>query len=483
MTNSRPLATLDVPRPAHLSVPSFRRTSGPEVTALAASAGLHLDPWQQHVLEVGLAERDDGQWMSRLVALVVGRQNGKGSILEALELAALFLFGCRTIVHTAHLFKTSSEAFVRLLQLVESTPDLDRLVQSVHRSHGSEGIELVSGERIWFGTRTGGAGRGLSPDLIIVDEAYNLNDRAVSALFPSMSARPNPQAWITSSAPTTLPESDVLRRYCRQGREGAPGLTFIEYCADVDPTIPLKDLDLSDPVLRAQANPGYPHRIGDEAIDVDQFTMTVEDFCRERFGIWLDDDDGEWVIPAAAWLATEDDGSDIEGPQTWALEVSPDRDWAALAAGGRSSLFPDRKHGTVTDYEPGTSWVVARAKQRTDQFGGVVAVVKGSPAWTLLPALKKAKVPTREVSTAEHAAACGQLYDACLSDPLGFVHRAQGELTTALRLAVKKDNGDGGWVWSRKRSGGDISPLVAVTVAVALVPEQPRARFVDLAAY
>lgn len=432
---------------------------------------------------MGLAERDDGQWLSRVVALVVGRQNGKGSILEALELAALFLFGCRTIVHTAHLFKTSSEAFVRLLQLVESTPDLDRLVRSVHRSHGSEGIELLSGERIWFGTRTGGAGRGLSPDLIIVDEAYNLNDRAVSALFPSMSARPNPQAWITSSAPTALPESDVLRRYCRQGRAGADGLTYIEYCAEVDPTVALKDIDLADEDLWAQANPGFPHRIGAEAIEVDRFAMTPEDFCRERLGIWIDDEDGEWVIPAAAWQATEDDASDIDGAQTWALEVSPDRDWSAIAAAGRSTVHPDRIHATVTDYAEGTSWVVSACKRRTDEHGGEVAVVKGSPAAALLPALRKANVPVREVSAAEFAASCAQLYDGCTSDPLGFVHRAQPHLTVALRGAVKKDNGDGLWVWSRKRSGVDITPIVAVTVAAALVEAKPKARLVDLNAY
>lgn len=449
---------------------------------LAASAGLHLDPWQQHVLEVGLAERDDGQWLSRVVALVVGRQNGKGSILEALELAALFLFGCRTIVHTAHLFKTSSEAFVRLLQLVESTPDLDRLVQSVHRSHGSEGIELVSGERIWFGTRTGGAGRGLSPDLIIMDEAYNLNDRAVSALFPSMSARPNPQAWITSSAPTALPESDVLRRYCRQGRAGAEGLTYVEYCAKVDPTVALKDIDLTDPDLWAQANPGFPHRIGAEAIEVDRFAMTPDDFCRERLGIWIDDEDGEWVIPADAWALTLEEDSEIDGAQAFALEVAEDRSWSAIAAAGCSTLGSE-VHGEVIAYEEGTAWCVARCKSLVTKWGGEIAVVKGSPAASLLPALKKAKVPTREVSTAEHAAACGQLYDACTSDPIMFAHRDQPHLTVALRGAAKRSVGDGAWVWSRKRSAVDISPLVAVTVAAALVETKKKARFVDLSTY
>ena len=46
------------------------------------------------------------------VALIVSRQNGKGSILEALELAALFLDDFipprGLILHSAHEFKTAA---------------------------------------------------------------------------------------------------------------------------------------------------------------------------------------------------------------------------------------------------------------------------------------------------------------------------------------------------------------------------------------
>ena len=54
---------------------------------LAATAGLLLDPWQQLVLLDALALRPDGRWAAREVGLICPRQQGKGSVLEALELA------------------------------------------------------------------------------------------------------------------------------------------------------------------------------------------------------------------------------------------------------------------------------------------------------------------------------------------------------------------------------------------------------------
>ncbi|MGY4986484.1 hypothetical protein [Streptomyces nigrescens] len=66
--------------------------------------------------------RMEPRWAAFEVGLVVSRQNGKGSLLEARELAGLFLFGERLIIHSAHQFDTSKEAFERILMLVENTP-------------------------------------------------------------------------------------------------------------------------------------------------------------------------------------------------------------------------------------------------------------------------------------------------------------------------------------------------------------------------
>ena len=93
--------------PTHLVVPpSAVSSAGAEAVELAALAGLFLDPWQELVLQSALSERADGKWAALEVGLVVPRQNGKGSILEARELAGMFLLGEELILHSAHVFKT-----------------------------------------------------------------------------------------------------------------------------------------------------------------------------------------------------------------------------------------------------------------------------------------------------------------------------------------------------------------------------------------
>src|SRR5690242_6229189 len=73
-------------------------SSGQEAVELAALAGLELDPWQQLILNQGLQERADGRWNAFEAAVIVARQNGKGGVIEARELAGLFLLDEKLIL-------------------------------------------------------------------------------------------------------------------------------------------------------------------------------------------------------------------------------------------------------------------------------------------------------------------------------------------------------------------------------------------------
>jgi len=91
--------------------PTFDQSAGAEAVAIARSAGLILDPWQEFVLHHGLGRRTAGG--RRSASVCVPRQNGKGGIIEALELAALFVFKDRLVTRSAHEFATSREALFR----------------------------------------------------------------------------------------------------------------------------------------------------------------------------------------------------------------------------------------------------------------------------------------------------------------------------------------------------------------------------------
>jgi phage terminase large subunit-like protein len=181
--------------------PQYGTSAGQEAIELAATAGLQLDPWQRNILRHSLGERTDGTWTAFEVAVIVSRQNGKGAILEARELAGLILFGERLILHSAHEMKTASEAFRRVRDLFTNYDDLRRRVAKVTLQRGDEGIELKNGARLRFVARSPGSGRGFSGDCVILDEAYAVTADQIDAMLPTLSARPNPQVWYTSSPP------------------------------------------------------------------------------------------------------------------------------------------------------------------------------------------------------------------------------------------------------------------------------------------
>jgi phage terminase large subunit-like protein len=307
-----PSATTSWPRGALLgdqvprlsSLPLFADSgSGQRALRLAAAAGLELDPWQALVIEAGLRRRGS-RWAAFEVCLIVARQNGKGTILEALELAALFLFpDVRLILHSAHEFKTAAEAFLRIRALIEDRPDFERKVSRIRTAAGAEAIELKDGKRLRFVARSSGSGRGFTSDLVILDEAYKLGDQEMAALLPTLSARPDPQVWYTSTAGNL--DSVQLGRVRERGLSGSdPSLAFLEWSVD-----PLGH-DPADPVCWAQANPGLGIRIAADYIEREMAALGPDAFARERLSVgdYPTAGMGEWgTIRAEAWAACAGD--------------------------------------------------------------------------------------------------------------------------------------------------------------------------------
>ncbi len=446
-------------------VPEYVSSAGDEAVELAALAGLVLDPWEAFVLKESLGERKDGKWAAFEVGLVVPRQNGKGSILEARELAGLFLLGERLLVHSAHQFDTSLEHFRRLLSLVEETPEFSRRVRRVSRSHGEEGIELFGGQRIRFRTRTKGGGRGFTGDFLALDEAMILSEMSHGALLPTLSARPNPQVWYCGSAVDQQVHDDgwVLSRVRDRGLAGDAGLAYFEWSVGADSPDVLEAAEARSDGAWGTANPGLGIRISREHIDLEQRSMDPRTFAVERLGV------GDWpvagvsgaVISLDAWRQLADDGSVIVGDVCVAFDVTPERSSSAICAAGlrADGLW----HVEVIDRRRGTFWVVDRLVEVIERHQPSRVLCDGmSPAGSLIHELEQRDVEVTAVTAKEHGYACGMLYDAVAAGQVR--HLPQPELDAAIQVATKRPLGDA-WAWSRKNSSGDISPLVGCTLA------------------
>jgi len=454
-------------RPRILSVPPAVSSAAEEALDLVKMAGVALDPWQQFTLTESLGERADGKWAAFEVGVVVSRQNGKGGLLEARELTGLFLLGERLIIHSAHQFDTSLEAFSRLLNIIENCPELDARVQRVVRSHGEEGITLKGGQRIRFRTRTKGGGRGFTCDCLILDEAMIIPEAMHGALLPTLSARPNPQVWYTGSAVDEEVHQDgvVLARIRERGMAGNdPSLAYFEWSVDAELERIGPDV-ATDPQSWATANPALGIRISEEHVSHELASMAARTFAVERLGIgaWPSTDpDAARVIPLDLWTELTDPASVVRDPVAFAFDVTPDRSRSAIGVAGRR---PDNKwHVEVIEHRQGTDWLPERLAELVKKHkpGGVFCDATG-PAASLLPELKALNVDVTPVSAKEHGQACGMFYDAALQGNIR--HLGQPELAAALDGAKKRPLGDA-WAWSRKTSSVDISPLVAVTIAM-----------------
>jgi len=461
LTISTSVAVLGAQRPRVSTFPPMASSSGQDAADLAESAGLILDPWQRHVLDVALGERKDGKWSAFEVGLIVGRQNGKGAILEARELAGLFLFGEQLILHSAHEFKTAAEAFRRVLGLIQNTPDLEKLVAKVRTSHGEEGIELRNGARLRFIARSTGSGRGFSGDVVILDEAYNLPGEAMGALLPTLSAKPNPQIWYTSSAGTET--SEVLARLAKRGAVGSGRLAYFEWSADAKS-------DLDDQDAWAQANPGLGIRILPEFVEAERAALPEVEFARERLGIWADSSQNA-AIDADVWAGLVDVDFTGRTPVALAVEINAERTKSSIMAAIRR---PDgRVQVESIDYRPGTAWLLDRLAALNADWKPLGIVLNPSaPAGSLISGLQASGIEPVLISGREEAQACGSFYDAVVDGQIR--HGNQAPLNIAVEQATKRPTGDS-WVWHR-RTETDISPLNGATLAfhaLTAIREEP----------
>lgn len=464
------------------SYPLFATSAGDDAIDLAAIAGLVLDPWQEYVLRCSLGEKPNGKWSSFRCALVVPRQNGKNALLEARELAGLFLFGEKRIIHTAHEVKTAREAMMSLMNRMKASDDLMEMVAGFEgdfdkdfsgmKTGNDPSITLKNGNKLSYAARSKGSGRGFTGDLIILDEAYALRADEMAAMVPTMAARSmvgNPQLWFTSSA--GMPESDLLNAIRQEGiARSSDRLAYFEWSAE-------DDADINDVDAWYMANPGLGIRISEQYVMDELETMLSdptegkEKFNRERLGIWAKLG-GESVFPAGVWSSLADEDSRPGNQIVFAVDVSPSRDSASIAL--LSYRDDELIHGEIIENRVGTSWVGSRLGELVERWKPVAVVaIAGSAAESLIPTWKREGVRVKLIKFVDYVQACGVFFDWVSQGK--FRHLGDDLLTVAIDGAKQSWRSDGAsWYWSRKNSDVDITPLVALTVAVAGLEKKSR---------
>lgn len=492
MTISPPDALLgvQVPQIVHRPVDVVSLDAATEAIELAELLGMTPDDSQRFTLECALGEQADGRWSAFEVGDVQPRQNGKGDTIQIRELAGLFLFEERLLIHTAHEFATANEAFLRLVAVIEANDWCRDKVARIRFANGEQGVELKSGARLKYRARTGGAGRGFAgADLVVYDEAYALQAEHVAASLPTLSTSPNAQVWFASSA--GLAQSTqlwVMRKRALSG--GAGRLAYCEHTAedvslDGQGKVVSRPIDVSDRRLWALANPAAGTRISWDYLEAEFAAMPTEQFARERLGVFdpLPDDAGEPKLDADRWAATAVADGPPSGRVVFGFDVDLDAAHASVCVAAGTAGAPYLEQ---IEHKDGVGWLPARLVELVEKWDPLfVAYNAAGPA---LEQVGSIQVAFREaglsldvlvpLTAGEYRAACGALFSHVVEGSLRRPRVAQGPLDRAAGDASERPLAEG-WVWHRRQATVPISPLVAGTVACHLLPVENR---VDAAA-
>ncbi|MDP4688113.1 MAG: hypothetical protein NWS14_00130 [Pontimonas sp.] len=461
MQTLSPLLGNQEPSAKHSPVDGVRNPLTDNALDLVEMCGLHLFDWQLDVLVDSIKVRasDPTKFAATETGLVVARQNGKGSILEARQLIGLFVLNEPLQIHTAHEYKTAMEHFLRIKALVEGSKMLMKDVKIIRTGAGDQGIILKNGSRLKFLARNGTSGRGFSSDTLYLDESFVLSNVTMGAVLPTMMARDNPSIWYTSSAPHK--DSPVLRKVMNRGRAQEGGrLLYYEWGNDADVTP-------SDRSAWCRANPSLGLIIDPDLIEMAHATLDSAEFAREHLGVPEDEGvQADVPIPLDVWETLTDGKSmAVDEGVRLALDVSPDRQWSTFGISGHRS--DGLRHVAVRDRRPGTDWVLARARELAEGHKTSIIIVAGSPAGAFIDSFAAAvpPIPVDVMSTVDYTAATGRFIDATRGEAPQLRHRGDPNIRLALAAVKLKNHSDGGQYWSRRSSEVDITPLTTSTMA------------------
>ena len=451
-------------RPTHLVTPegSFDFSDGDIAIELAADLGLHLLEWQCWLVRWILALDVDGKPACNTVILVVPRQNGKGAILEALELFWLLVAGIPVVIHTAHEADTAAGHMERIESLT-AEPDIDIPDVHTYKANGKERTKNLEEKLVLqYRTRTKATKRGASPQRVVLDESQELQNAHLAALVPAMAAQSMdpekmPQLIYTGSAP--LEHSHYMHALIDKVLETKPAKTLLAMWA----------CEADDDPMNVEnwyrSNPSLGVLISEEWVrDTEHLVMVADDFQAERLGVpkKLVDRAESGPIPLTVWDSLIDAKST---PSTAdckvAIDTNPERSWFTVCLAGEradgllhveiTKSFPDKGRAV-------TFAVEAAAKLDTNVICSEAAAVESD----IVAAGGVADV----MKPGEQAAATSKLIDATRGESPLIRHMGSPALRRALELAQTKPYSDGGVTWSRRSTSGDISPLTGITMCV-----------------
>lgn len=486
----------------------------------AEVCGLELFPWQRWLLIHGLeladgltvstmADRDpmDPLFRFRKLVVLVARQNGKSTVSQILALFFLFVLGVELTLGTAQDLDTAEEVWDGCVDIIEETPALAALTDKPVRVNGKKTIRLKSGSRYKVKAANRRAGRGLSGDLIMLDELREHQSwDAWAAITKTAQARPAAQIWTFSNAgDATSVVLRTLRAMAHESLGDPDGINAAEQAAQTPDEFDIDQMsgvgtdvselepedfcedphtlglfewsappgcDVMDRAAWQASNPSMGWGISASTIAGDAVTegrrgSTEWVFRTEVLCQWPDGG-LKGPFPSGAWEATRNvpvDGPDgpepapddrMEPPYVVGIDMSRDRSWTWIARCGKRPDGVDQVE--LWEARRGVDWVRQFLTAHADEITAITGQRRGAPISDLLDELDDDPAFSIKVVDLDLRASFGVAHDSVRDGTVR--HNPQPPLDTAAALSELHYLGDAGVV-DRKRSPCDAAPLVA----------------------
>lgn len=433
----------------------------------AARIGRPLMPWQETAAIRALEVNEDGTYRFQKVLILVGRQCGKTTLLKTWALWRLYEDNADLVLGAAQSLDIAREAWQGSVELAA---EADLPTGKVRYANGEQCLWTDTGARYRITAATRGAGRGLSVDMLIMDEIREQRDWAAwAALSKTVIARRNGQIVCISNAGDD--ESVVLnslREAALAGRDDT--ICLLEWSAP-------DGCEIDDPAMWALSLPALGHTLDVASVrsaiatDPPQVART-ELLCQHVSSLAS-------ALDGTGWNAGADPNGSVapyRGRLAAGVDVSRDGNHVALVV---AAAMDD---GRVR-VEPVASWESTADARR--ELPGLLAQVApvglswfpGGPANALAPILN-VHPASRPLTGNDVTAACMGFADLVRAGMI--VHNGDALLDSQVGTAARLDQGDG-WRFTRKGSGNCNALYAAAGAALVARTVKPPRRKVFVA--
>ena len=438
--------------------PEYDQTELRAVKLLKAS-GLLLDPWQSDILEDWMAMTPGKKWKCKTCGGSVPRQNGKTGLIEARSEVGMLLYGER-VLYTAHLQKTATETFEEMADFFD-TPALRKYLKDIKTALGREQILLSNGGKIKFLARTRNGGRGQHGDLLIFDEAQELEESQQGSFIPAISASLNPQTIYVGTPPDPTTPGVVFRNLRKKITDGETKTSaWFEYSIENIGDVHNKDRWYA-------TNPALGRRILEATVEGELEQMDIDTFARERLGWWtpVTVEKVEYAIPQELWDSAASEELKPEGKTAYGVKFSADGTEVCLCG----AVIPKDGASRITliDRKPtgyGTQWLADWLNERYEKASCVVIdgkngvdvlIDKIAPVWRYKDSVVRPRAT-------DMIAAVSYLMDELTEESVTWYIKQDMLRESAITSTKRKIGNGGGWGFG----GDDSTPIEACALAL-----------------